>query len=50
MLMTKRKPATIGETPVEEFILTSLRDTLLSKLISGELRIKAAEKIVEAVA
>ncbi|MET4219537.1 restriction endonuclease S subunit [Bradyrhizobium sp. LB14.3] len=31
-------------------ILTSLRDTLLPKLISGELRVNAAEKIVEAVA
>lgn len=30
--------------------LAALRDTLLPKLISGELRIKAAEKIVEAVA
>lgn len=30
--------------------LTSLRDTLLPKLISGELRVKAAEKIIEAVA
>lgn len=31
-------------------LLSSLRDTLLPKLISGELRVKAAEKIVEAVA
>ncbi|NEW92120.1 restriction endonuclease subunit S [Rhodopseudomonas sp. BR0M22] len=30
--------------------LIALRDTLLPKLISGELRVKAAEKIVEAVA
>jgi type I restriction enzyme S subunit len=30
--------------------LTALRDTLLPKLISGELRVKTAEKIVEAVA
>ncbi|WP_316158694.1 MULTISPECIES: restriction endonuclease subunit S [unclassified Bradyrhizobium] len=30
--------------------LAALRDTLLPKLISGELRVKAAEKIVEAVA
>lgn len=30
--------------------LTSLRDTLLPKLVSGELRVKAAEKMVEAVA
>ncbi len=29
--------------------LAALRDTLLPKLISGELRVKAAEKIVEAV-
>lgn len=29
--------------------LSALRDTLLPKLISGELRVKAAEKIVEAV-
>lgn len=34
----------------ESATLTSLRDTLLPKLISGELRMKAAEKIVEAVA
>ena len=31
-------------------LLSSLRDTLLPKLISGELRVKAAEKLVEAVA
>jgi type I restriction enzyme S subunit len=31
-------------------VLASLRDTLLPKLISGELRMKTAEKIVEAVA
>lgn len=34
----------------ESTTLTSLRDTLLPKLISGELRVEAAEKIVEAVA
>lgn len=34
----------------ESATLTALRDTLLPKLISGELRVKAAEKIVEAVA
>ena len=34
----------------ESKTLTTLRDTLLPKLISGELRVKAAEKIVEAVA
>lgn len=34
----------------ESRTLISLRDTLLPKLISGELRVKAAEKIVEAVA
>lgn len=34
----------------ENHSLVSLRDTLLPKLISGELRVKAAEKIVEAVA
>ena len=30
--------------------LAALRDTLLPKLISGELRVKTAEKLVEAVA
>jgi type I restriction enzyme S subunit len=34
----------------ESRTLTALRDTLLPKLISGELRVKVAEKIVEAVA
>jgi type I restriction enzyme, S subunit len=34
----------------ENRTLATLRDTLLPKLISGELRVKAAEKIVEAVA
>ena len=34
----------------ENRTLAALRDTLLPKLISGELRVKAAEKIVEAVA
>lgn len=34
----------------ETATLTALRDTLLPKLISGELRVKAAEKLVEAVA
>ena len=34
----------------ENIALTALRDALLPKLISGELRVKAAEKIVEAVA
>jgi type I restriction enzyme S subunit len=29
-------------------MLTTLRDTLLPKLISGEIRIKDAEKFVEA--
>lgn len=31
-------------------LLENIRDTLLPKLISGELRVRAAEKIVEAVA
>ena len=31
-------------------VLLAMRDTLLPKLVSGELRVKAAEKIVEAVA
>lgn len=35
---------------LENNTLSALRDTLLPKLISGELRVKAAEKIVEAVA
>jgi len=35
---------------LENNTLTSVRDTLLPKLISGELRVNAAEKIVEAVA
>lgn len=34
----------------ESRTLAALRDTLLPKLISGELRVKTAEKIVEAVA
>ncbi len=34
----------------EANVLAALRDTLLPKLITGELRVKAAEKIVEAVA
>jgi type I restriction enzyme S subunit len=34
----------------ESATLAALRDALLPKLISGELRVKAAEKIVEAVA
>ena len=34
----------------ESATLTALRDTLLPKLISGELRVKTAEKMVEAVA
>lgn len=34
----------------ESATLTALRNTLLPKLISGELRVKTAEKIVEAVA
>jgi type I restriction enzyme, S subunit len=34
----------------ENKTLTALRDTLLPKLISGELRVKDAEKIVEAAA
>jgi type I restriction enzyme S subunit len=35
---------------LENSTLTALRDTLLPKLISGELRVKVAEKIIEAVA
>lgn len=35
---------------LENNTLATLRDTLLPKLISGELRVKSAEKIVEAVA
>jgi len=35
---------------LENNTLAALRDTLLPKLISGELRVQAAEKIVEAVA
>lgn len=34
----------------ENRTLAALRDALLPKLISGELRVKAAEKIIEAVA
>lgn len=34
----------------ENKALAAVRDTLLPKLISGELRVKAAEKIIEAVA
>jgi type I restriction enzyme S subunit len=37
-------------TVLESRTLTALRDTLLPKLISGELRVKDAEKLVGAVA
>jgi type I restriction enzyme, S subunit len=32
----------------ENVVLEALRDTLLPKLISGEIRIKQAEKLIEA--
>ncbi len=44
--LTERIEANI----VMSVTLAALRDTLLPKLISGELRVKTAEKIVEAVA
>jgi type I restriction enzyme S subunit len=34
----------------ESVVLSALRDTLLPKLISGEIRVKDAEKLAEAVA
>lgn len=34
----------------ESLTLSALRDTLLPKLISGEIRVKDAEKMAEAVA
>jgi type I restriction enzyme, S subunit len=37
-----------GANSTETIALVSLRDTLLPKLISGELRVKEAEKLVEA--
>jgi type I restriction enzyme S subunit len=37
----------IGATAVESETLAALRDTLLPKLISGELRVKDAEKFIE---
>lgn len=51
-LATELKPlrAKFEQNQIMSRTLTSLRDTLLPKLISGELRVKAAEKIVEAVA
>ena len=39
--------STITESDVERAALATLRDTLLPKLISGELRVKDAEHIVE---
>ncbi len=46
-----REPfAAINNNNSQSQTLTALRDTLLPKLISGELRVKTAEKIVEAVA
>jgi type I restriction enzyme, S subunit len=42
--------AKIEHNQQTSFTLAALRDTLLPKLISGELRVKAAEKVVEAVA
>jgi type I restriction enzyme S subunit len=42
--------AKIASNNRESETLIALRDTLLPKLISGELRLKTAEKIVEAVA
>ena len=41
--------ARVIEAAAESRTLSSLRDTLLPKLISGELRIKDAEKLAEAV-
>lgn len=35
---------------LESRTLATIRDTLLPKLMSGEIRVKEAEKIVEAVA
>lgn len=40
----------IDQCEIETNTIVELRDTLLPKLILGELRVKAAEKIVEAVA
>ncbi len=40
----------IGNNNSESRSLTLIRDTLLPKLISGELRVKDAEHFVEAVA
>ncbi|MFN7659997.1 MAG: restriction endonuclease subunit S, partial [Dolichospermum sp.] len=37
----------IYENDEESHILSTLRDTLLPKLMSGEIRVKEAEKIME---
>ena len=39
--------STMAESDVEQAALAFLRDLLLPKLISGELRVKDAEHIVE---
>jgi type I restriction enzyme S subunit len=51
-LAAKIEPLLVRQAMLEaeSRTLTTLRDTLLPKLISSELRVKAAEKIVEAVA
>jgi type I restriction enzyme, S subunit len=43
--LTRRRESNV----MSSLTLTALRDTLLPKLISGELRLKQAEKLVEAV-
>jgi type I restriction enzyme S subunit len=47
--LAKKIEARREETIIESGTLGSLRDTLLPKLISGELRVKDAEKRVEAL-
>lgn len=39
---------TLNESIVEDAALAILRDALLPKLISGELRVQGAERLVEA--
>jgi type I restriction enzyme S subunit len=37
----------IAENEQQSYTLATLRDTLLPKLMSGEIRVKEAEKIME---
>ena len=43
------EPLARRKTTGESLTLTALRDTLLPKLLSGEIRVKQAERLVEEV-